>query len=57
MQAHSIAAGQGSARVQNPIRPVEMFDREFEWSALAAFAADERAGATLGVVSGRRLRA
>jgi AAA+ ATPase superfamily predicted ATPase len=31
-----------------------MFDREFEWSALAAFAADERAGATLGVISGRR---
>jgi AAA+ ATPase superfamily predicted ATPase len=31
-----------------------MFDREFEWSALAAFAGDERGGATLGVISGRR---
>jgi AAA+ ATPase superfamily predicted ATPase len=31
-----------------------MFDREFEWSALTGFAASERAGAELGVISGRR---
>src|SRR5690349_11498545 len=31
-----------------------MFDREFEWSALAEFVGDERPGATLGVISGRR---
>ncbi|GAA1897121.1 hypothetical protein GCM10009716_03990 [Streptomyces sodiiphilus] len=31
-----------------------MFDRDVEWSALAGFAVDERLGATLGVVSGRR---
>lgn len=31
-----------------------MFDREEEWAALSRFAADERPGATLGVVSGRR---
>jgi len=37
-----------------PIKPAEMFDREFEWSALTAFAGDERPGATLGVISGRR---
>jgi AAA+ ATPase superfamily predicted ATPase len=31
-----------------------MFDREFEWDALARFAVDPAPGATLGVVSGRR---
>ena len=31
-----------------------MFDREFEWVQLVSFAADARAGATLGMVSGRR---
>jgi AAA+ ATPase superfamily predicted ATPase len=31
-----------------------MFDRDAEWAALARFSADERPGATLGVVSGRR---
>ncbi|MDN5860293.1 MAG: ATPase [Pseudonocardia sp.] len=31
-----------------------MFDREPEWDDLARFAADERPGATLGIVSGRR---
>jgi hypothetical protein len=31
-----------------------MFDRDVEWAELAAFVSDERAGATLGVVSGRR---
>ena len=35
-------------------RPDEMFDRDREWSALSAFATDDRAGAALGVVSGRR---
>lgn len=37
-----------------PVRPDEMFDRDFEWRALADFATDTRPGATLGVVSGRR---
>jgi uncharacterized protein len=36
------------------IKPTEVFDRDFEWSALDRFIADEQAGATLGVVSGRR---
>jgi uncharacterized protein len=31
-----------------------MFDRDDEWSALSRFAADDRPGALLGVVSGRR---
>ncbi|MGH3281120.1 MAG: AAA family ATPase, partial [Trebonia sp.] len=31
-----------------------MFDRDEEWTALSRFAADNRAGASLGVVSGRR---
>src|SRR5258708_4942375 len=35
-------------------RPAEMFDREYEWSRLAAFAVDPRPGAELGVVCGRR---
>ncbi len=35
-------------------RPRGMFDRHREWEALARFAGDGRAGATLGVVSGRR---
>ena len=35
-------------------KPPDMFDRDHEWSALAAFVGDERPGATLGVVSGRR---
>ncbi|WP_374113382.1 ATP-binding protein [Frankia sp. AgB1.8] len=35
-------------------RPLDMFDREFEWNALTRFTTDEAAGATLGVVSGRR---
>lgn len=37
-----------------PARPEGLFDREWEWQALGRFATDERAGATLGVVSGRR---
>ena len=35
-------------------KPDDMFDRDGEWMELAAFTADERPGATLGVVSGRR---
>jgi len=35
-------------------KPPDMFDRDVEWMALAAFASDARPGATLGVVSGRR---
>jgi len=31
-----------------------MFDRDEEWAALSRFVADDRPGATLGVVSGRR---
>jgi AAA+ ATPase superfamily predicted ATPase len=35
-------------------KPPDMFDRDDEWTALSRFAADDRPGATLGVVSGRR---
>jgi hypothetical protein len=35
-------------------KPTDMFDRDEEWAALSRFAADGKAGATLGVVSGRR---
>ncbi|GIH23886.1 ATPase AAA [Acrocarpospora phusangensis] len=35
-------------------KPSDMFDRDREWAALVRFASDEQAGATLGVVSGRR---
>ncbi|WP_091053021.1 ATP-binding protein [Glycomyces sambucus] len=35
-------------------KPDEMFDREVEWAALDRFVSDDRPGATLGVVSGRR---
>lgn len=35
-------------------KPDELFDRAAEWAGLASFATDERLGATLGVVSGRR---
>src|ERR1700722_13293499 len=37
-----------------PDKPDDMFDRDVEWMELAAFVADERPGATLGIVSGRR---
>ncbi|MGC1211290.1 MAG: ATP-binding protein [Micromonospora sp.] len=37
-----------------PAKPHGIFDRDIEWAELARFAADERPGATLGVVSGRR---
>jgi AAA+ ATPase superfamily predicted ATPase len=36
------------------IKPSEVFDRDFEWSALDRFVSDSQPGATLGVVSGRR---
>lgn len=36
------------------IKPPEVFDRDYEWSALTRFIADDQPGATLGVVSGRR---
>lgn len=37
-----------------PGKPVEMFDRDFEWEALTGFATNQALGASLGVVSGRR---
>src|SRR5579863_3681739 len=37
-----------------PAKPPHLFGRDAEWAGLAAFAADARPGATLGVVSGRR---
>ena len=37
-----------------PDKPRDMFDRDVEWTELAAFAGDQRPGASLGVVSGRR---
>ena len=37
-----------------PGKPDDMFDRDVEWMELASFAADDRPGATLGIVSGRR---
>lgn len=37
-----------------PRKPTEIFDRDAEWAELARFAADDRPGATLGVVTGRR---
>ena len=37
-----------------PGKPDDMFDRDVEWTELTAFVGDARAGATLGVVSGRR---
>ncbi len=35
-------------------KPVGIFDRDAEWAELTRFASDQREGATLGVVSGRR---
>ncbi|MCM0674894.1 ATP-binding protein [Micromonospora phytophila] len=37
-----------------PTKPAGIFDRDIEWAELVRFATDDRAGATLGVVSGRR---
>ena len=37
-----------------PCKPAEIFDRDDEWNDIARFALDDAAGATLGVVSGRR---
>nr|WP_042420642.1 ATPase [Streptacidiphilus anmyonensis] len=36
------------------LKPADMFDRDREWAQLVGFVEDERRGATLGVVSGRR---
>lgn len=36
------------------LKPAEVFDRDFEWSELTRFVAEDQLGATLGVVSGRR---
>src|ERR1700754_3389773 len=38
----------------SPDKPDDMLDRDVEWMELAAFTADERPGAILGIVSGRR---
>jgi AAA+ ATPase superfamily predicted ATPase len=35
-------------------KPASVFDREWEWDALARFASDPQPGPTLGIVSGRR---
>ncbi len=35
-------------------KPLEVFDRDYEWSSLTEFATNVRAGAQLGIVSGRR---
>ncbi|WP_067855245.1 ATP-binding protein [Nocardia shimofusensis] len=35
-------------------KPLDMFDRDYEWAALSRFVSDSQVGATLGVVSGRR---
>ena len=37
-----------------PAKPSHLFDRDAEWKGLVSFTADDRPGATLGVVSGRR---
>src|SRR5215472_12112566 len=36
------------------LKPADMFDRDREWSQVADFIDEDRPGATLGVVSGRR---
>jgi uncharacterized protein len=36
------------------LKPADMFDRDREWSQVAGFIEDDRPGATLGVISGRR---
>jgi uncharacterized protein len=36
------------------LKPAEVFDRDFEWSALSRFIGDDQPGATLGIVTGRR---
>lgn len=37
-----------------PRKPAHVFDRDAEWAGLVSFAGNDRPGATLGVVSGRR---
>jgi AAA+ ATPase superfamily predicted ATPase len=36
------------------VKPLDVFDRDWEWEQLVRFATSDRPGATLGVVSGRR---
>jgi hypothetical protein len=36
------------------LKPADMFDRDREWSQVTAFLEEDRPGATLGVISGRR---
>ena len=36
------------------LKPADIFDRDAEWESLGRFVEDERPGASLGVVSGRR---
>lgn len=43
-----------TTRRRNLPKPAEMFDRDWEWSELSAFAQDPGPEATMGVVSGRR---
>ncbi|MFF2331080.1 MULTISPECIES: ATP-binding protein [unclassified Streptomyces] len=43
-----------AGKPRNLAKPPDMFDRDWEWSELTAFAADPGPEATLGVVSGRR---
>jgi AAA+ ATPase superfamily predicted ATPase len=38
----------------HPIKPGHIFDRDAEWDDLARFVTDQRSGATLGMVTGRR---
>ncbi len=38
----------------SPAKPAHLFGREAEWRGLVSFVSDSHAGATLGVVSGRR---
>lgn len=42
------------SRQQAPQKPRSIFDRDAEWADLTHFVGDERTGATLGVVTGRR---
>lgn len=41
---------------KNIPKPPHIFDRDWEWSELTAFASDEEPGPRLAVVSGRRRR-
>ena len=43
-----------SSTKRDAAKPTHLFDRDTEWRGLVSFATDDRPGATLGVVSGRR---